>query len=88
MGLERLLENTPEAYYWIGFLMADGNFDIHGYVNRLTLFLSEKDKEHIQKFSQFIEVPVTTRKEKENNTNLGLIKSRKQYGVRKTAKSM
>ncbi len=25
MGFERLLEETPEAYYWIGFLMADGH---------------------------------------------------------------
>lgn len=25
-NLQRLLEDTPEAFYWIGFLLADGSF--------------------------------------------------------------
>ena len=29
MGLERLLEETPEAYYWAGFLVADGYINYH-----------------------------------------------------------
>lgn len=52
MGLERLLENTPEAYYWMGFLMSDGHFD---FVNkRIKLTISIKDETHMQKFCNFI----------------------------------
>jgi hypothetical protein len=57
-----LLEETPEAYYWMGFLLADGSFDKDGRVN---LTLSEKDKEQVYKFAMFIEtdkVDIKTRK--------------------------
>lgn len=54
MGLEKLLEETPEAYYWTGFLMADG------YINHknihLKLTLSKKDENHLNKFSKFVNV--------------------------------
>lgn len=46
-----LLEETPEAYYWIGFLMADGGFQMNRY---LRLELSSMDKEHLLRFSNFI----------------------------------
>jgi hypothetical protein len=45
-----LLEDTPETYYWIGFLLADGYFS----ENRIKLKLAEKDKEHVLKFAKFI----------------------------------
>lgn len=48
--LKVLLEDTPEAFYWIGFLLADGSF----YDNRLTLGLSPKDSDHLYKFAKFI----------------------------------
>lgn len=44
-----LLEN-PLSYYWNGFLLADGSF--HNY--RLTVVLSDKDKEHVQNLAKFI----------------------------------
>lgn len=49
--LYKLLENSPEAYYWLGFLFADGHFTQS---NRLILSLSIKDKEQLEKFIKFI----------------------------------
>ena len=48
--LSVLLEETPESYYWIGFLMADGHFSN----GRISFVLSNKDKEQILKFADFI----------------------------------
>ena len=55
--LDKLLEDTYESAYWLGFLYADGNF----YNNkRLTLTLSIKDENHIKKFIKFLEMEDTT----------------------------
>lgn len=48
--LKKLLEETDEAYYWIGFLLADGSF-CNG---RLTFSLAKKDSEQVHKFAEFI----------------------------------
>lgn len=48
--LSSLLEETPEAYYWVGFLLADGHFE-HG---RITFHLSIKDVNQVKKFADFI----------------------------------
>ena len=48
--LSVLLEETPEAYYWIGFLIADGHFSN----GRISFRLSNRDKEQIIKFAKFI----------------------------------
>lgn len=67
MGLERLLEETPEAYYWAGFIMADG------YINHKTwnfkITLSLKDKSHLEKLSQFIDVKIIDGKSNLNGDN-------------------
>ena len=42
--------DTPEAFYWMGFLLADGCFCN----NRLVLTLSIKDSNHLYKFAKFI----------------------------------
>lgn len=47
----KLLNGEDEAYYWMGFLMADGHFG----EKRLRLKLAKKDKEHLKKFGRFIE---------------------------------
>lgn len=52
-NLSKLLLEENETYYWIGFLMADG------YINhdnkRIKLTLSNKDRNHLEKFCKFIE---------------------------------
>jgi transposase len=48
--LSSLLEETPEAYYWIGFLLADGHFQD----GRISFHLGLKDKEQVIKFANFI----------------------------------
>ena len=49
--LDRLLDNSPEAYYWAGFLMADGTV-VGG--KRVALELGRKDRGHVRKFARFI----------------------------------
>jgi len=49
--LEKLLLDTPETYYWMGFIMADGSFT----GNRLKLGLSIKDEKLLNKLYKFIE---------------------------------
>ena len=46
----KLLDETPESYYWIGFLLADGNFRD----GRINFTLSIRDKEQLIKFAKFI----------------------------------
>jgi hypothetical protein len=48
--LSVLLDESPESYYWVGFLMADGHFSN----GRISFILSHKDKEQILKFAEFI----------------------------------
>jgi hypothetical protein len=48
--IEKLLLDTPEAYYWMGFLIADGTF----YSKALKLELAEKDLNHLNEFKRFI----------------------------------
>ncbi|HNC58885.1 MAG TPA: hypothetical protein PLP33_25900 [Leptospiraceae bacterium] len=55
---ENLLEQTPEAYYWLGFLLADGSFSIR----KITLTVSAKDIEHMKKFMNFIQSTNSIRK--------------------------
>ena len=50
--IELLLQDSLEAFYWIGFVMADGCFSN----STLTLSLSEKDQPHLNKFASFIKV--------------------------------
>lgn len=52
-NLEKLLGNTNETYYWIGFLLADGHFNKKN--NRIHLSIHKKDIVQIQRFSDFIE---------------------------------
>ena len=43
--------DTSEKAYWLGFIYADGYVDKYG----LSIALSEKDKAHLYKFSQFMQ---------------------------------
>lgn len=70
MGLEKLLENTPESYYYyMGLIMTDGCFYkkvvnskvklkkySYEYLN-LTLTLQLRDRLYLEKFAKFVERP-------------------------------
>ena len=49
--LTNLINESNEAYYWLGFLMADGHFSKSG---QIQINLSEKDLQHLIKFSKFV----------------------------------
>ena len=59
--IKNLLNKSPECYYWLGFLLADGHFSKN---NRLTLSCSIKDKKHLIKFVRLL------------NLNTNIIKDR------------
>jgi hypothetical protein len=50
-SLDKLLDKSLQSMYWVGFLLADGSF----YGNKFELGLSEKDKEFLEKFAEYIE---------------------------------
>lgn len=45
-----LIEETPQAYYWIGFMMADAHFSDRA----ISVTYSSKDIDHIEKLKQFL----------------------------------
>lgn len=49
-SLERLLEDSPTAAYWIGFLMADGHFSDR----RLSLRVGVSDLDHVRTFAAWL----------------------------------
>jgi len=49
--LSVLLEDSLEAYYWIGFILADGHITKS---NRLQITLNKRDSEHLRKFNNFV----------------------------------
>ncbi len=51
--LSILLEENPLTYYWIGFLLADGNF---GKTNTIKCTLSSIDKNHLIKLKKFLKI--------------------------------
>lgn len=62
--VSKLLEETPEAYYWMGFLLSDGSFDKLG---RISISVSEKDLDHLKKFGNFINTDKILRSERKTN---------------------
>lgn len=49
--MHKLLQDTPESYYWAGFLLADGCAKRQ---NGIRLQLAEKDADHIKTYAKFI----------------------------------
>jgi len=50
-NLAVLLEENPLAYYWMGFLMADGHFDKS---KRIKFVLSQKDEHQVMRLASFV----------------------------------
>lgn len=61
-SFSKLLEDVPQSYYWVGFLLADGSISNKG---QLSVTVSGKDKEHIDKFSNYVDTRIS--KIKKNN---------------------
>lgn len=59
--LETLLEESLESFYWLGFLLADGYFMKS---NRIRVVLADKDKQHLQKFCDFVRAGRVVTKDK------------------------
>lgn len=53
--LSPLLSETHEAYYWLGFITADGHLSTQ---NQLVVMISERDKEHLEKMAKYLGVEV------------------------------
>jgi transposase len=51
---DALDELTPSAAYWIGFLFADGSVSYCGRSGKVSLRVSERDKDHIVKLRTFL----------------------------------
>lgn len=56
--LSKLLDNSLESFYWIGFLFADGHFTDLG---RIVLTLSSTDEGHLHNFNKFLGSPGVVR---------------------------
>ena len=54
-SLANLLNETPEAYYWIGFIFADGTLSKEGRLSVTTSW----DNEHLEKLAKFLGGKVT-----------------------------
>lgn len=53
-NVQPLLDNSLESFYWLGFLMADGNFRR----NQIRLKINKKDKIHLIKYANFLEAEI------------------------------
>lgn len=63
-AVHKLLDETLESYYWMGFIAADGWLTSNQYKSShdvLGVMLSIHDIEHLTKLANYIEVPVTTK---------------------------
>jgi len=50
--IENLLQENPEAFYYAGFIAADGHIGNY----RLSIYLSSKDDDHLKKIANFINI--------------------------------
>lgn len=58
---KRLLNNSLESYYWIGFILADGHIQDN---KRLVVGLSIKDVNHLKKLAEYLKITVKEDNEK------------------------
>lgn len=65
--LASLLEDTIENYYWMGFIMADGNITDSG---QLRFSLARKDRNHLEKLAKKLDVPIIDEVVKNQNNSL------------------
>lgn len=66
--LSNILKDTVEAYYWVGFILADGCLSKK---NSLKISLSSKDKCHLEKLQKFLNIENIS--EKTTNKGYGYV---------------
>jgi hypothetical protein len=64
-NFSNLLNEIPEAYYWIGFIFADGTLSKKGRLSVTTSW----DNEHLEKFAKFVNGKVTVNKKPKSIKN-------------------
>lgn len=65
-SLTRLIEDqSPQTFYWIGFLLADGSF----YGNRFEFGLTDSDKNVLEEFADYIGYTGSIKFRKSTNSN-------------------
>jgi len=52
-NFEKLLDESLEKYYWLGFLLADASFKK---TKEIIIAISEKDKQHLLKLKDFLKI--------------------------------
>ena len=68
--LKPLYENSLLSYYWMGFIMSDGNMTKEG---KVQVEIGIKDINHLIKLANFLNIKVHTRFRKTNYTNDKLV---------------
>lgn len=76
--LHKIIDGSPEGFYWLGFLLADGHFSKK---NRLQLQIAVKDREHLNRFAQFIEFQGVIHDNYRNNSILLGVSDQKMVPV-------
>jgi len=51
--IQKLLDDSLETYYWIGFIMSDGHISHER--NTLCIAIQKKDEQHLENFRQYVE---------------------------------
>ena len=72
LNLEAFAEPlSPEAKYWVGFLLADGCVSSNGNYDYIGLGLKFSDVEHVRKFARFVGVREESVRERLGVNNFG-----------------
>jgi len=50
-NMAKLLDDSNDSWYWLGFILADGHISKRG---QLSIMLSDYDEDHLTKFAQYI----------------------------------
>lgn len=98
-NLKPLLSESYQAYYWLGFIIADGYLSKQ---NALSVCLSAKDKAHLQRLADFLKTQIRERlvekNDKINSSETSVVKIsvgdavlvpkiREKFGMEKTNKT-
>lgn len=63
--LAPLLEETPQVYYWLGYLLADGYYCKE--LSQIVLASAIKDLDHLKKYAKFLNTEAKIYKQSANN---------------------